>query len=68
MKITIERAALVRVLEVIGRKAPSKNWRDKEVRLLACAPRVFVEANESTGGIEAMVFEDGTCFWNTRLF
>jgi hypothetical protein len=25
MKITIERAALVRVLEVIGRKAPSKN-------------------------------------------
>ena len=68
MKFTIERAALVKVLEVIGRKAPSKKWRDKEVRLFACAPRVFVEANESTGGIEAMVFEDGTCFLEHKTF
>jgi hypothetical protein len=38
------------------------------VRLLACAPRVFVEANESTGGIEAMVFKDGTCFLEHKTF
>src|SRR5258706_244015 len=68
MKFTIERAALVKVLEVIGRKAPSKKWREKEVRLLACAPRVFVEANESAGGIEALVLEDGTCFLEHKIF
>jgi hypothetical protein len=68
MKFTIERAPLVKVLEVIGRKAPSKKWRDKQVRLSACAPRVFVEANESTGGIEALVFEDGACFLEHKTF
>lgn len=56
------------MLEVIGRKAPSKKWREKEVRLLACAPRVFVEANESTGGIEALVLEDGTCLLEHKTF
>ena len=56
------------MLEVIGRKAPSKKWRDKEVRLSACAPRVFVEANESTGGVEALVFEDGTCLLSHKTF
>ena len=68
MKFAIERAALVKMLEVIGRKAPSKKWRDKEVRLLACAPRVFVEANESTGGVEALVLEDGTCILEHKTF
>src|ERR1035438_420973 len=68
MKFTIERAPFVKVLEVIARKAPSKKWRDKEVRLLACAPRVFVEANESNGRIEALVFEDGTCVLEHKTF
>src|ERR1017187_8587137 len=68
MKFTIERAPFVKVLEVIARKAPSKKWRDKEVRLSACAPRVFVEANESTGGVEALVFDDGTCLLSHKTF
>jgi Domain of unknown function (DUF6883) len=68
MKFTVDRAALVKMLEVIGRKAPSKKWRDKDVRLSACGARVFVEANESTGGIEALVFEDGTCLLEHRIF
>jgi hypothetical protein len=68
MKFTVDRAALVRMLEVIARKAPSKKWRDKEVRLSACAPRVFVEANESAGGIEALVLEDGTCLLEHKVF
>jgi hypothetical protein len=68
MKFTIERRALVKMLEAIGRKAPSQKWRDKEVRLSACDARVFVEANESTGGVEAMVFEDGTCLLDYKLF
>ena len=68
MKFTIERRALVRMLELISPKAPSQNWRDKEVRLSACAARVFVEANESAGGTEALVLEDGTCLVHFKHF
>jgi hypothetical protein len=68
MKFTVERRTLVRMLELIGPKAPSQTWRDKEVRLSACAARVFVEANESAGGTEALVLEDGTCLLNFKLF
>lgn len=56
------------MLEVIGRKSPSQKNRDKQVRLSACAARVFVEANESTGGTEALVFEDGTCLLEHKTF
>ena len=68
MKFTVERRALIKMLELIGRKAPSKKWRDKEVRLSACDARVFVEANESIGGVEALVFADGTCLLNYKIF
>jgi uncharacterized protein DUF6883 len=68
MKFTVERRALIKMLEVIGRKAPSKKWRDKEVRLAVCDARVFVEANESAGGVEALVFEDGTCMLDHKMF
>lgn len=68
MKFTIGRVALVKMLEVIGRKDPSKTLRDKNVRLSACAPRVFVEGNGSTGGIEALVLEDGTCLVEQKTF
>jgi len=56
------------MLEVIAPKAPSQTWRDKDVRLSACAARVFVEANESAGGVETLVLEDGTCLVNFKLF
>ena len=68
MKFTLERRALIKMLEVIGRKTPSKKWRDIEVRLFACDSRVFVEANESTGGVEAVVVADGTCMVNYKIF
>ncbi len=68
MKFTIERRTLIKMLEVVGRRAPSKTWRDKEVRLSACVARVFVEANESAGGHEALVFEDGTCLVDYNVF
>lgn len=61
MKFTVERATLVKMLELVGRKAPTQKRRDKQVRLSACAARVFVEANQSTAGIEALVFADGRC-------
>src|SRR6185295_5518055 len=68
MKFTIERGAFVKMLELVSRKSPSKKWRDKEVKLSACAARVFVEANESVAGIEALVFEDGLCFLEHKQF
>ena len=44
MKFTIDRRALVKMLELIGKKTPTQKRRDKQVRLFAFAARVFVEA------------------------
>lgn len=68
MKFTVERAALVKMLELVGKKMPGQKRRDKTVRLSACAARVFVEGNDSTAGVEAMVLEDGTCVLPHDLF
>ena len=68
MKFTIERKALVKMLQCVGKKHPTQTRRDKQVRLSACAARVFVEANQTTGGTEALVFEDGTCFLQQNIF
>ena len=45
MKFTLERATLVKMLELVGKQAPAKKRRDKQVRLSACTAGVFVEAN-----------------------
>ena len=61
MKFTIERTALIKLLELVAKKMPGQKRRDKTVRLSACAARVFVEGNQTTAGIEAIVLEDGGC-------
>ncbi len=61
MRFTVERAALVKMLELVGKKMPGQKRRDKSVRLSACAARVFVEGNQTTGGVEAIVLEEGAC-------
>jgi hypothetical protein len=53
MRFTIERKRLVKMLESVRRKLPGQKKKDKEVRLYACAARVFVEAN---GGGVTVVF------------
>ena len=68
MKFTVERKALVKMLQCVGKKHPTQTRRDKQVRLSACAARVFVEANQTTAGIEALVFDDGTCFLQQSVF
>lgn len=50
------------MIEMVRRKLPGRKVKDKEVRLYACAARVFVEANGMTVGEEAMVLKDGSCF------
>ena len=61
MHFTIERKRLVKMLEIVRRKLPGQKRKDKEVRLYACAARVFVEANGVTAGEEALVLRDGGC-------
>jgi hypothetical protein len=68
MKFTVDRAALVKMLQSVAKKAPAQKRRDKNVRLSACAARVFVEANQTTAGVEALVFVDGTCFLHLDVF
>ena len=61
MKFTIERMRLVRMIELLEGKARGRARRIQFLRLTACAPRVFVEANEVTAGLEALVLADGIC-------
>ena len=68
MRFTVERKALVKMVQCVGKKVPSQKRRENRVRLSACAARVFVEANQTTAGTEALVFEDGTCFIQQDIF
>jgi len=61
MKFTIEQKALSKILRLVGRKMPEAKKSDVVVRLSACAARVFVESNQTVAGVEALVFEDGSC-------
>jgi hypothetical protein len=47
------------MLKLVGRKMPYAKRSEPLVRLSACAARVFVGANETVAGVEALVFEDG---------
>src|ERR1019366_2568782 len=61
MHFTIERKRLVKMLESVRRKLPGAKKMDKNVRIYACAARVFVEANTLTADEEALVLRDGSC-------
>src|ERR1017187_4862126 len=59
MHFTIDRKRLVKMLEIVRRKLPGAKKKNKDVRIYACAARVFVEANGMTAGEESLVFQDG---------
>ena len=61
MHFTIDRKRLVKMIESVRRKLPGAKKKDKNVRIYACATRVFVEANGVTAGEEALVLRDGGC-------
>ena len=61
MKFTVEQHALSKMLKLVSKRMPFTKKSDPTLRLSACAARVFVEANETVAGVEALVFEDGTC-------
>jgi hypothetical protein len=63
MHFIVDRKRLVKMLETVRRKQPGvKKKKDKDVRIYACAARVFVEANGVTAGEEALVLRDGSCY------
>jgi len=61
MKFTVGRIELERMVGQLKAERGTKSPRQRMMRLSACAPRVFVEANGVTAGIEALVLEDGSC-------
>ena len=68
MHFTIERARLVKMLESVRRKLSGQKMKEKDVRLFACAARVFVEANGVMAGSEALVLRDGGCLQPLEQF
>lgn len=68
MHFTIERRRFVKMLETVRRKLPGRKTKHKEVRVYACAARVFVEANGVTAGEEALVLKEGSCFQELEPF
>ncbi len=68
MKFTVDRLALVKVLNLAQKKAPGVKRRDKLVRLTASAARVFIEANHCAASVEALVVTEGACSAQHDLF
>jgi hypothetical protein len=61
MKFSVEHVALERMIDQLKADRGVKGQRQRMMRLSACAPRVFVEANGDAAGIEALVLADGGC-------
>ena len=69
MKFIIEKKALAKMLRVLtentGRK---KGERDIHLRLAAQDGQVIASANETEAGCEALVLEEGVCFFRHDQF
>jgi len=68
MHFTIERQRLIKMLKSVDRKLPGVKHKDANLRIYACAARVFVEANGQTAGEEALVLRDGGCTQPAKQF
>ena len=54
MKFTVERAAFMKMMRPVGLRAPDRARKDADIRVAACEARVFLEANDCIGGVEAL--------------
>ena len=61
MKFTVERQSLVNMIGLLAIKPAHRKQSDSWMRLTASGSRVFVEGNETTCGVEALVMSEGTC-------
>jgi len=67
MKFTVERAAFMKMMRPVGLRAPDRARKDADIRVAACEARVFLEANDCIGGVEALVLEQGTFVINYQV-
>lgn len=67
MHFTIDYKRLIKMLELAKRKWPGQA-REKQVRLYACAARVFVEGGGMVSGEEALVLVEGGCLLRLKPF
>ncbi len=61
MKFTVERQSLVNMIGLLAIKPAHRKQSDSWMRLTASGSRVFVEGNETTCGVEALVMSEGAC-------
>ncbi len=67
MKFTIEKKALTRLLRAIG-SDPAKKSHDSVLRLAAQDGQIILNAYETEAGCEALVLEEGVCFFRIDQF
>jgi hypothetical protein len=67
MKFIIEKKALTRMLRVLS-SDPTKKAHDAVLRLAAQDGQIILHAYETEAGCEALVLEEGVCFFRIDQF
>ncbi len=67
MKFIIEKKDLTRLLRVLG-SDPTKKAHDSVLRLAAQDGQIILNAYETEAGCEALVLEEGVCFFRIDQF
>lgn len=67
MKFIIEKKALTRLLRVLG-SDPTRKAHDSVLRLAAQDGQITLHAYETEAGCEALVLEEGVCFFRIVQF
>ena len=67
MKFIIEKKDLTRLLRVLG-SDPTKKAHDSVLRLAAQNGQIILNAYETEAGCEALVLEEGVCFFRIDQF
>ena len=67
MKFIIEKKALTRLLRVLG-SDPKKKAHPSRLRLAAHDGQIILQAHDTEAGCEALILEEGVCFFRADQF
>lgn len=67
MKFIIEKKALTRLLRVLG-SDPKKKAHPSLLRLAAHDGQIILQAHDTEAGCEALILEEGVCFFRADQF
>lgn len=67
MKFIIEKKALTRLLRVLG-SDPKKKAHPALLRLAAQDGQIILQAHDTEAGCEALILEEGVCFFRSDQF